>query len=44
MINKCMKWIIIFCIIFQSDCVRSFFLSEPVEQAVKESSAVDLGK
>ncbi|KAM7244006.1 hypothetical protein CapIbe_004614 [Capra ibex] len=27
-----------------SDCVLSFFLSEPVEQAVKESSAVDLGE
>ena len=39
-----MKWKNIFCFIFQSDCVCSFFLSEPVEQAVKESSAVDLGK
>ncbi|KAI4546113.1 hypothetical protein MG293_002668 [Ovis ammon polii] len=27
-----------------SDCVLSFFLSEPMEQAVKESSAVDLAK
>ena len=44
MINKCIKWKNIFCLIFQSDCVLSFFLSEPVEQAVKESSAVDLGK
>ena len=35
---------IIFRLIFQSDCVLSFFLSDPVEQAVEELSPVDLGK
>ena len=34
----------IYFVLFFRVIVISFFLSEPVEQAVKESSAVDLGK
>lgn len=35
---------IYFVLFFRVIVYLAFFLSEPVEQAVKESSAVDLGK